>query len=51
MITIAMWVHVYLAATVVMEHARTENPIWGELRTVTAIVSVLAVWVGLYSLI
>lgn len=46
-LAIGMWVHAYLAASVVMEHGRTRNPIWCELRMCLAVVTVTSLWVGL----
>lgn len=44
-VTLGMWIHVLLNATVCFERTQTRNPIWGELRLVGVIISTTALWV------
>jgi hypothetical protein len=45
--TAGLWTHFYLTVAVVLEHGRTRNAIWGELRAVLCGVAVVCLWVAL----
>lgn len=49
LVTLAMWIHVVLNSLVC--YKPTENPIWGELRLLSVIVSTLGLWVAVAAII
>ncbi len=45
-LTLGMWIHVYLNAHV--SYSPTSNAIWGELRLIPVILATLLLWCGVW---
>lgn len=44
MVISGMFIHLYLASSVLLERFRTRNAIWGELVTIFALQPIFALW-------